>query len=209
LAIDPLTEGIVYAGTDDGLYKSTDGAATWEPAFKPSGSAIIYAVVTDPAVSGTLYLSTIGANPSGLLKSVDGGASWFPANAGLPAVTRSLAVDPLDPDILYAGVECQPTGDPCVYKTTDGAASWQPMSDGFTGTIVSGLAIDPADTSTVYASTYFYLGVYRTSDGGASWTSFHDGLLNDSVQAIVFDSVTGAGVHMATFGSGVFDYQPG
>jgi photosystem II stability/assembly factor-like uncharacterized protein len=208
LALDPVAEGVAYAGTLDGVYKTTDGAANWSAVYRPPATAIIYTVVTDPATSGTAYIGIVSSFESGVFKTVDGGENWALANDGIPAVTRSLAIDPLDADVLYAGVECQGIDDPCVYKTTDGAATWQPMSGGFTGTIVSGLAIDPVDDAIVYASGYFFKGVYRTSNGGASWSSFHEGLKNDSVQAIAMDAVTGATVYIGTFGSGVFDLQP-
>jgi photosystem II stability/assembly factor-like uncharacterized protein len=207
LAVDPTAEGVLYAGTEDGLYKSEDGAATWTTVFRPVGDAIIYSVVTDPATPGTAYLAMVNGSTFGVFKTIDGGVTWFSANQGIPEVTRALAIDHLDPNVLYSGVDCQ-WDKPCIYKTTDGAVTWQLMSEGFPGTIVSGIVVDPTDSSVVYASGFFFIGVYRTNDGGATWSGFHDGLVNDSVQAITM-SASGATVHVATFGSGVFDYQPG
>ena len=129
LAIDPLTPTTLYAGTPGGVFKSTDGGASWSASglIKPSVLAI------DPLTSTTLY-----AGSGGVFQSTDGGASWSASGrlAPWPGAVAALAIDPLTPTTLYAGtVGYSPDSLGDLYKTTDGGASWSPA--GLFSTFVS------------------------------------------------------------------------
>jgi len=65
------------------------------------------------------------------------------------------------------------------------------------------VAIDPATTSTVYA-TSTSSGVHRSLDGGGSWTTFNDGLTNTTIQSFLIDPVDPALLYAGSSGSGVF-----
>jgi photosystem II stability/assembly factor-like uncharacterized protein len=116
LVIDPLTPTTLYAGTPGGMFKSTDGGATW------SASALvntISALAIDPLAPSILYVGVSG----GIFKSTDGGVTWN-RTGNLPGGV--LVFDPLDPTTLYAGaVGNGAPGD--LYKSTDGGASWSPF----------------------------------------------------------------------------------
>jgi photosystem II stability/assembly factor-like uncharacterized protein len=72
-----------------------------------------------------------------------------------------LAVDPTDPDVVYAS-----TGFRSVLKTTDGGESWRALP--FPAGSAGGLAIDPRHPDTLYAAVS-YQGIFRSADGGESW----------------------------------------
>ena len=97
LAIDPQQSGTVYAATSSGLFKSGDGGASWRN-LSLSPSANVYAVVINPQSSGTIYVGM----DSGVARSTDGGETWTPV-PGAPANARLLALDPQDPNTVYAG----------------------------------------------------------------------------------------------------------
>jgi len=82
LVVDPQTPATVYAGTHQGVSKSTDGGAHWT--FNMTGiesvGGGVSAVAIDPQAPTTLYAATLGA---GVFRSTDGGQSWTPFNAGL------------------------------------------------------------------------------------------------------------------------------
>jgi hypothetical protein len=86
LAMDPVNRDILYAGTNKtagtdqvrGLYKSTDGGATWRLSSQGLGDVVVKAVaVVGPATSGTQQGNTIyvGTN-QGVFRSDDGAATW-------------------------------------------------------------------------------------------------------------------------------------
>src|SRR2546423_14917184 len=82
LAFDPQNPSTLYAATDAGVIKSTDGGASWsEP--KPFLPAFVYvsSLAIDPQDPSVLYAAT----GRGVFKSMDGGASWSDVSSGLPA----------------------------------------------------------------------------------------------------------------------------
>ncbi len=111
LAIDPLTPNTHYAGTyHGGVLKSTDGGANWNAmntGLPDTPDVSVLAI--DPLNPNTLYANAygyVGTNYyGGVFKSTDGGANWNAMNTGLPDTTyvSGLAIDPLNPNILYAG----------------------------------------------------------------------------------------------------------
>ena len=160
LAADPGTPGTLYAGTDGGgVWKSTDGGIHWLSASRGLGSPDIYALAASPGASGTVWAATGG----GIYKSTDGGALWRrvwyeaprPDDA-FPAWTSSIAADPTDPDVVWAG-----TVRGLILKTTDGGASWGLSLD--SPAQVGTILIDPTDPDTVYTVGW------KTVDGGATW----------------------------------------
>ena len=73
LAADPADDRRMLAGTATGtIYLSSDGGASWKPAWKSSGHAVL-ALAFDPARQGSILAGTRGG---GIWRSVDGGLSW-------------------------------------------------------------------------------------------------------------------------------------
>jgi photosystem II stability/assembly factor-like uncharacterized protein len=184
--IDPSITSTLYAGCQGtnsngggGLFKSTDGGATWNaagsglPAVQVSPNepwppnVNVNALAIDPAHPGTLY-AVIGASVSygGLFRSTDGAASWIAVNSGLPVslYINGLAIDPQNPKTLYVA------GSTGVFRSTDGAASWTRAGN------VSNtwyLAIDPLDSATVYAlamNQQWQPIIVKSTDSGGNWS---------------------------------------
>src|ERR1051325_2538745 len=101
---------------------------------------------------------------------------------GLTAVGRyvsALAVDPTTADTVYAATD--PTGEPStpakIFKSTDGAAHWRPLSTGLPATVeITSIAVDRTTPSVIYAGYADYGdpgrgGVFKSSDGGESWAA--------------------------------------
>jgi photosystem II stability/assembly factor-like uncharacterized protein len=70
LAVGPGTPGIVYAGTEGEVFKSTDRGASWTPSPLPSGAAL--AIAIDPTTPTTVYVGT----EREIWKSTVGGGHW-------------------------------------------------------------------------------------------------------------------------------------
>src|SRR5438477_10530431 len=102
LVVDPSAPSTLYAGTGGGVFKTTDGGASWTAINTGLTSAFltVYALAVDPSKPGTLYA---GTNGLGIFKTTDGGASWTAANTGLIAPwVSALALDSAL-GTLYAG----------------------------------------------------------------------------------------------------------
>jgi photosystem II stability/assembly factor-like uncharacterized protein len=153
LVIDPFVPNTLYAGAfydrcagkggcfGGGVFKSTDGGATWGALNKGFASPAVTALAIDPSTPATLYAV---ANRY-LHKSTDGAETWNWLDA-LDAVS-GLAIDPLAPGTLYAGTRYG------VFKSTDAGVTWNALNTGLTNRRVQSLAIDPLVPSRLYAGT--------------------------------------------------------
>ncbi len=185
IAIDPNNPKVVYAGPGTWdfvngieygwLYRSLDAGQSWSPLTVTFAISSITDIVIDPTDSQTIYVATgrrfsDSTNKStGIIKTVDGGDSWEFVNQGLPALNISrLAINPDDPQILYAGANPSDfVAGSGVFKTVDGGTHWEQVAEGL---YVSGLEIHPLMTDTVYVGAYG-AGLLQSSDAGASWES--------------------------------------
>jgi photosystem II stability/assembly factor-like uncharacterized protein len=172
LVIDPTNSSTIYAVTLSGwerarLVKSTDGGETWN-AIETGPNTFILSLAIDPITPSTVY-----AAGGGIFKSTDGGETWNAIEAGLPSSNgqrffQSLALDPTAPSTIYAGYFDSSGYKGAVYKSTNGGASWDAADAGLTSIDVRVLAIDPANTATVYTAAGN--AAFKSVDSGASWT---------------------------------------
>jgi photosystem II stability/assembly factor-like uncharacterized protein len=176
-AVDPTNPSIVWAGSgrigdsdrDSGLWKSTDGGASWTLlTVTPTGSFgqfPTYAVAIDSVVPSTVYAGT----SVGLYGTTDGGATWTALTNGFPPLTNifALGIAPSSHSTIYAGTAYG--GGIGVFKSTDRGASWTPLPSGIPNTDVRALVVDPTDANVVYRSDYS-VGISKTTDGGLHWT---------------------------------------
>src|SRR5579864_245111 len=168
LAAHPTRRGWLFAGTKtNGVLRSTDSGASWQPANRGLYTAWVRAFAFDPANPGVIYAGRQDGVPS-LYKSTDGGSSWRPAGAGLPSDIRSLAVDPRRPRTIYAASDLPDPEAPSFFRSTDGGASWSRRGAGLPDGSIDAVAVSPTVPGLLYAGAF---GVYRSTDGGASWTA--------------------------------------
>ena len=106
-------------------------------------------------------------------------------------VVQVLAVDPVTPATVYAGLSR--VG---IFKSRDAGLSWQAINLGLANKFVSALAIDPQSPMTLYAGTS--AGVFKTTDGGAVWRAIPVGMGAKEVLSITIDPRTTATVYAGT-----------
>jgi tetratricopeptide (TPR) repeat protein/photosystem II stability/assembly factor-like uncharacterized protein len=78
-------------------------------------------------------------------------------------VIVSIAIDPTDPDVIYAGMARSG-----IYKTINGGISWFPVQNGLGGGRIHNLVINPENPAEIYAGTLSD-GLFKTEDGGENW----------------------------------------
>lgn len=187
LAAHPTRRGWLFAGTKtNGILRSTDGGATWQPASRGLYNAWVRSFAFDPAHPNVVFAG-LQSGPPSLYKSTDGGNSWRPAGRGLPPNIVSLAVDPRRPRTIYAASEFSDVQIPGLFRSTDGGATWNVRGAGLPDGSVAAVAVSPTTPGLLYAGT---AGVYRSTDGGASWTATGRG--PDSVSALALEPHSGA-----------------
>lgn len=124
--------------TDRGIYRSTDGGATWQNTLFVSDSSGVCEMVADPQNPDVIYATTfnrvnlygnsIADGPDGkIFKSTDAGATWVQLTNGLPAVNTSrvgIAIAESNPDKLYAVYVSTDYQLYDIYVSSDAGSSW-------------------------------------------------------------------------------------
>jgi len=189
VVVDPRDSNVVWvaaqgplwsSGGDRGLYKTTDGGATWKKALEISDDTGVTDVLLDPRDPDVVYAAAhqrrrhvwtyVGGGPeSGLHKSTDGGATWRELESGLPEGDMGrigLAISPVDPDVVFAVIEAE-EDQGGFFRSADRGESWEKRSDHATsGNYYTELVADPFDVDRVYSMDTF---LQVTDDGGKSF----------------------------------------
>jgi len=134
LSESPLQEGLIYAGTDDGLVQVTeDGGRTWRKVEKLPGVPDMFFVneVKASRLEKDTVFVAVDNHKTGdykpyLLRSDDRGRTWRSIAGDLPPRTLvwSVAQDHLRKDLLFAGTEFG------IFTTLDGGRRWLKLSGG-------------------------------------------------------------------------------
>lgn len=185
LAADPTNADVIWAGCDvGGIYKSTDAGRSWQILNEGLTAQYVERIVIHPRQPRIVYAAGCG----GVFKSVDGGRKWRWLRSGFPqpqeyrysAPVGALAMDPSNPDVLYAGIGFPRKwsyGNGVVYKTIDAGESWTPLrgiAQSEPEACFFQIAVRPDRPATLLAATD--KGLFRSDDAGASWRPVGNGL---------------------------------
>jgi photosystem II stability/assembly factor-like uncharacterized protein len=144
-----------------------------------------------------------------VFKSTDGAGTWSTADTGLPTATsvNVLVIDTSNPTTLYAGTCDYGVGNAGLFKSTDSGGSWSPANSGLTEQYICALAIDPNNSATLYAGTYY--GVFKSIDGGGNWSPANTGIdTRFSITTLAIDPANPNTLYAGTSG-GVFKSTDG
>ncbi len=214
---DSASSDRLYAATAAGINATNNGGGLWSSinadiAVQHDIRANTLAVDPANASNRRIYLSTAS---SGLFYSPTANIdwnnialstlSWTSISAGLSnEFIYALAIDPNNPDILYAG--SRGSG---MFKSIDRGASWFAINSGLKNDAlandivhVNTIAINPNDSSLVYAGTETR-GVFRSLDGGSTWAAVNNGLSETNIQVLKINPSTNT-LYAGTKGGGIY-----
>ncbi len=166
IVFDPARPGTVYASAWDvereggDLFRSRDHGRSWEALPGMRGKSI-RALAMAGSDSRVLVVGAL----DGVFRTTDGGGAWQrlspPGHAEIRNI-ESVAVDPRDPNIVYAGTWHLP------WKTTDGGLTWSLMKQGvIDDSDVFSIIVDQQTPSTLYISACS--GIYKSQDSGGQF----------------------------------------
>ncbi|HEY6804871.1 MAG TPA: SBBP repeat-containing protein [Pyrinomonadaceae bacterium] len=193
-AQDPVLATTIYAGSNNGVFKSTDSGAHWTltgTVSSQTAPTALNTVAIDPSNTSIIYA---GAS-SGVFKSINGGSTYATKNSGLSNFTvQSLAIDPGTPATLYAGTNAG------IFKSVNGGDSWVEIKNGITGSSprVNEIVFDPTTSATIYIGTT--RGLFKTTNAGGQWTAINTGDLvglQPQIQGLVIDPLNPATLYAA------------
>ena len=189
--------------TERGVFRSTDGGATFDKVLYTDENTGAADIVLDPRSPDTLYAALWEARQapwengvfsgpgSGMFKSTDGGTTWRPLTAGLPTFEQGLGrigltVAPSDPARLYATVEVGQDG--WLYRSDDAGEHWRQINhDPRVAGRPSDFAevkVHPQDPDIVFTAS---IVAWKSTDGGRSFTAFRGAPGGDDYHRIWID----------------------
>ncbi|MDB5071732.1 MAG: glycosyl hydrolase repeat-containing protein [Candidatus Eremiobacteraeota bacterium] len=215
IAVDPRDANRLYVAVlghpygpnaERGVYRSTDGGATFERVLFTDENTGAFDVTIDPSDARTLYASLWSARQSpwetlaggsfqrtptgsGLYKSTDGGTTWTRLEGGLPTQAQglgriSIAVAPGDVKRVYAFADL-PNDRGGVFRSDDAGATWKPVNRtariAQRGSDLATVGIDPRNADHVYVTN---TSTYESTDGGKTFTALRGAPGGDDYQSI-------------------------
>jgi photosystem II stability/assembly factor-like uncharacterized protein len=180
ITVAPSSPDVIYVGSGEstlrdsvgfgnGMYKSTDGGATWTH-IGLDDTQHIGKIAVDPRNPSVVFVAAIGhlyapSAERGVFRSRDGGRSWQKVlfkNADVGAI--EVVIDPTNSKVIYAGLwntrrppwyTYAPTNGPGggIFKSTDGGDTWKQLTNGLPAQGVgrTGIAVAPGNSRRVYA----------------------------------------------------------
>jgi len=204
-SLDPQNPAVLYLFRENKLHISQNYGEDWEsyvmdPPFRSQFLLI------DPNDNQVMYLA---CPREGIQKSIDSGQTWFDAHKNITAhEVTALAFDRSRLDWAYAG-----TSNGILYKSEDGGAHWQLLTDQFKYRSVVSLATSGGETPSIYLGTASSTDNYRngatkihkSEDFGETWIEITPELIYAPVKVmdIVINPDKASWVYMATE-NGVF-----
>ncbi|MFZ0479406.1 MAG: glycoside hydrolase [Terriglobales bacterium] len=204
----PSQPNVFYmAPVNGGVWKSDDYGRTWNPTFDRESTQSIGAIAVAPSDPNIVYVASgegltrpdlsVG---NGIYKSFDAGKTWTHLGLNNAQQIPALAVDPRDPNRVFAAVLGHPFGpsdERGIYRSTDGGQTWQKVISKNENTGGDDVAIDPSNPDVLYASMWEVRegpwednnefngtggGLFKSSDNGNTWRPLANGLPKDLSQ---------------------------
>ncbi|MCD6309827.1 MAG: hypothetical protein J7M18_03875, partial [Candidatus Eremiobacteraeota bacterium] len=177
VTVDPDNPGILYAGTDNSIYKTVNGGKYWKSIFNLRGTwKAVNNILVHPKNSDIVMAAT----QNGLYISRDGGKTWNISFRGIGTFQRDiLHVEsrPDNPDFIYAG---SVQG---LFNSEDGGITWVKSSGKVGNLLCRWISVNPDNPDIVYVATN--QGVFRSRNKGNTW----DKIYTVSEDIISYDEV--------------------
>ncbi len=200
-------ETFLVGAVNGGVWRTDDFGRSWVPLFDAQPTQSIGAIAVAPSNPTIIYVASgeglqrpdlsVG---NGIYRSADAGRTWAHLALDDAQQIPDLAVDPRDPNRLYAAVMGHPFGPSAqrgIYRSADGGVHWVQVLFRDENTGGSGIKIDPQDPNVLYASLWNVRsgpwednnvfngsggGLFKSVDGGEHWRALKQGLPEDLSQ---------------------------
>lgn len=204
ITLDPSDPNVIWLGTGenvggrhvgfgDGVFRSTDGGASWTNMGLESAEHISK-IIVHPTEPNTVWVAAQGplwshGGERGVYKTTDGGQNWKQTlGDNVWTGATDLLIDPRNPAVLYAAtwdrhrtVAAYLGGGPGsgIHRSDDGGDNWHKLSSGLPTSNMGkiGIAISPQEPDVIYAAIELDRrkgGVYRSGDKGMTWSKMSD-----------------------------------
>jgi photosystem II stability/assembly factor-like uncharacterized protein len=191
MKMDLQNNNILYLGTTaNGLYKSSNGADSWEKIIDENEilapNAAIYDIAVERGNSNIIYIATLNNGYGELLKTEDGGKKWNKSHIidKLGEPVTSVEIDPIFKNIIYTG-----TNQGGLLKSENRGETWTTLNWFKSG--IKDVLIDFQNSKGVVVRTA--TEIQKSSDGGSKWE-----LLNEKITKSTSININFAGINSIT-----------
>ncbi len=189
IAVHPQKPEVVYAGTQEGPYRSTDHGDHWEKVDVRDNGLPVWSIMFHPSDSNVMYA---GYESCEIYRSGNGGESWqqLPVSVDFPEVTTGPRSNPAkrilmmsggsaNPDEVYGAIEVGG-----IIRTLDGGDHWENLSHGMyvndDAVDMHGVLVSSQKSDTVFGIAR--AGLFSSDDRGDHWSYVPLGPLNEKGQ---------------------------
>ena len=193
---------VVYASTENALFKSEDYGSTWNLEYGFLGGAgTTFDVCIHPENDSSIWIGGVnGVGDAKLIKSINDGASWkrfdLRSITGPSTAVKRVVTDPANSDIVYIAV----VG--AIIKTRDGGNNWSYTAFSAVQPFLA-LKIDNRNPEHIFAATEHT--IYESWDGGENVTVLQSPTMNSIIDIDYYD-VTKI-LYIATLYEGIYSYR--
>ena len=218
IAINPQNPQIIYAGAvggfeATGIYKTANGGTNWNHTVSGIENLDITSLAINPAHPDSVYAGVfadwITWLGGGVYLTSNGAVTWSNLVSGMTPVhtlvVRDLVIDPIDPQIVYAGTIHEGPGHGGVFKSTDGGDNWSAKNTGLESLYITCLAIDPNADSILYACSRD-TSIFKSTNGGDSWF-YPTSLVITDITSIVIDPSNSQRIFLGTGNQGIYQSE--
>jgi photosystem II stability/assembly factor-like uncharacterized protein len=180
---DPRRPGRVTIATETGIWRSDDAGNAWRNLGAPKPDLAVWSLTAHPRDNEKIFA---GYEPCAICLSGDDGATWekLPVEVTFPEITMypepmpkrvlSVAVDPSDPNEIYAAIEIGG-----LLRSLDGGRTWECVTEGLylseDAVDVHSVVVSPNRTGVATVATR--IGTFRSEDRGRHWRNLNVPLL--------------------------------
>ncbi len=175
-------DGVLFAGNDGGIYKTTDGTY-WENISHGIEILQVYRIGTSATDENILVT---GAQDNGSYKCNNGFWQGIKGGDGMECL-----IDYTNPDIIYATSQFGNLG-----RSNDGGENFVNISPASNGAWITPYVIHPTNPNTLFAA---YSQVYKTTDYGDSWTAISTSLAGENFRTIAVAPSNPDYIYVATY----------
>ena len=204
----PGSSAHLFAATSMGVFETENGGNNWIKRMEGMIEVLmVVSVDIDPNQPQTLFAGTSG----GVYRSMDGAKTWTKVNNGLvpPDVLKSsralsvvkIKIDPHHPKTVYTATLKG------LYKTSDGANSWQRIAESLPDQFLSDLVLDSVQPDVLYVASRE--GIHKSLDGGITWQAMNTGLTNLNIRALTISTQDPQVLYLGTNRKGLFRSRNG
>ncbi len=164
IAVDPADKCVVYAASDNKIFKSDDCSRTWTQVYFDNDlKAVVNALVIDHASSNNIF---IGTSNGDIIKSSDKGASWRALDR-FDSPVEKIVISPANQKIMFAGTTARG-----IFRSVNGGDTWEKLAgklEAFDGSNrFRDLVMVKAEKPTVFLANNY--GLLKSTDDGNTWS---------------------------------------